>query len=108
MTFDEIKKAAESLDSHEKLILAQIMLQMALREQEDKDSQNTPLSYDIDSIKQSLSKLRPAKLKALVNSIKTQFNFKGGISDENVDLIIKRLKKLNFLTVDENNRVEYL
>ena len=31
-----------------------------------------------EAIKNSLSKLKPGKLKSLQNSIKTQFNFKGG------------------------------
>jgi len=51
MTFDEIKKEAEALAPHDKLILAQIMLQMAIREQENKDSVDAHVSYNIDEIK---------------------------------------------------------
>lgn len=108
MTFDEIKKEAEALAPHDKLILAQIMLQMAIREQENKDSAEAHVSYNIDEIKHSLTKLNPKNLKSLKNCIKTQFNFKGGISDEDIDSIIKKLKKEKFLRIDEKNSVVML
>lgn len=108
MTFDEIKKEAENLSAHDKLILAQIMLQMAIREQENKDASETKQVFDIEAIKNSLSKLKPGKLKSLQNSIKTLFNFKGGISDNDVEMIVKKLQKSKFLKIDEQNKVDFL
>ena len=55
-----------------------------------------------------LSKLRPAKKKTLLNSIRAMYHFQGAISDEDQEAIVKRLEKADFLKIESNDRIIYL
>jgi len=55
-----------------------------------------------------IAKLRPAKKKTLLNSIRAMYQFQGAISDKDQEAIVKRLEKADFLKVENNNRVTYL
>lgn len=55
-----------------------------------------------------LDKLRPAKKKTLLNSIKAMYQFQGAISEEDQEIVIAKLEKKKFLKIEDNNRVTYL
>jgi hypothetical protein len=55
-----------------------------------------------------ITKLQPAKKKSLINSIKAMYQFQGGVSETDLEKIIKDLEKRKFLKVQQNNRITYL
>ncbi|EKD08396.1 hypothetical protein SPLC1_S240640 [Arthrospira platensis C1] len=61
----------------------------------------------IEYIENRLLKLKPTKIKSLTNSIKSMYQFQGGISDDDINEIILDLQKRNFINI-EQNRVIYL
>lgn len=124
MKYDEIAKECEGLKYRDKLRLAQLLIQLARKEEEienpvqrnklNQKSQKIPNEEptgDLDSIQyvmDRIAKLRPAKKKTLINSIKAMYQFQGGISEEDQEKIIKDLEKHKFLKIEGNNRVTYL
>ncbi|CAN2046342.1 conserved hypothetical protein [Candidatus Magnetomoraceae bacterium gMMP-1] len=123
LTYQEISKACEVLGYRDKLRLAQLLIQLARKEEEIQNPQkrndlksvkkNTVSenpTEDIDSIQYvtgRLTKLRPAKKKSLLNSIRSMYQFQGGISEKGMEAIIDDLEKQKFLKID-NNKVIYL
>jgi hypothetical protein len=104
--------------------LAQLLIQLARREEEIENpakrnqlnqksqnvSNNEP-TKDIGSIQyvmDRITKLQPAKKKSLINSIKAMYQFQGGVSETDLEKIIKDLEKRKFLKVQQNNRITYL
>ncbi len=124
MKYDEIVKHCEGLEYRDKLHLAQLLLQTARKEEELQNPQkrenikagkpesiNEEPTGDINSIQyvmDRLAKLRPAKKKTLLNSIRAMYQFQGAISEEDQETIINRLEQSKFLRVEGNNRVIYL
>jgi hypothetical protein len=124
MNYNEIAKECETLKYRDKLRLAQLLIQLARREEEienpAKRNQLNPKSQkvpndeptkDIDSIQyvmDRLTKLQPAKKKSLINSINAMYQYQGGVSEQDLEKIIRDLKKRKFLKVEQNNRVTYL
>jgi len=124
MNYNEIAKECETLKYRDKLRLAQLLIQIARREEEienpanrnqlnqkiQKVSNEEPTD-DINSIQyvmDRITKLQPAKKKTLINSINAMYQFQGGISEKDLEKIIKDLEKRMFLKVEQNNRVTYL
>jgi len=122
MNYDVIALACEQLDYRDKLRLAQLLIQTARKEEENsspqkraeppakKVPQKIVEEAEIDTISyvtERLSKLKPVKVKSLTNSIKSMFQFQGGISDSDVDSIIKELQKQKHIKL-ENNNVSYV
>jgi len=122
MSYDVIALACEQLDYRDKLRLAQLLIQTARKEEENsspqkraeppakKVPQKIVEEAEIDTISyvtERLSKLKPVKVKSLTNSIKSMFQFQGGISDSDVDNIIKELQKQKHIKL-ENNNVSYV
>ncbi len=123
MKYDEIAKECEELKYRDKLRLAQLLIQLARKEEEienpanrsqlNQKSQIVPNeepTNDIDSIQyvmDRIAKLRPSKKKTLINSIKAMYQFQGGVSEEDLEKIIKDLEKRKFLKVGQNNRITY-
>ncbi|NRA84677.1 MAG: hypothetical protein HRU22_13190 [Gammaproteobacteria bacterium] len=118
MNYDVIALACEQLDYRDKLRLAQLLIQTARKEEEvatpqkrsevsvKKAPQKIIEEMEIDTISyvtERLSKLKPVKVKSLTNSIKSMFQFQGGISDSDVESIIRELKKLKHIRIDNNN-----
>ena len=112
MTYDVIALACEQLNYRDKLRLAQLLIQLARKEEETANPQvrveTKPIIKDkpevianiptepadtINYIVERLLKLRPSKRKTLVNSIKAMYQFQGGISDTDVEKIITNLQK---------------
>jgi len=122
MNYDVIALACEQLNYRDKLHLAQLLIQTARKEEEnshpqkrsDAPIQKTPQKIveetEVDTITyvvERLSKLKPVKVKSLTNSINSMFQFQGGISDSDVDSIIKELQKKKHIKI-ENNNVSYV
>lgn len=125
MTYEVIALACEKLSYRDKLRLAQLLIQTARKEEEVANPQvrtepkpvvnnaavkgaapqnaNETVSYVIER----LLKLKPAKKGTLVNSIKSMFQFQGGISDSDIEKVIEELQKLKILKI-EQNKVSYL
>jgi hypothetical protein len=124
MKYGEIVKECEALNYRDKLRLSQLLIQLARKEEEienphkhffinnakqsNKNDGVTNDSIPIEYVIQRLSKLRPATKNSLINSIGSMFQFQGGISEEDKIELICKLVKIHFLTVTENNRINYL
>lgn len=124
MKYDEIVKNCEELSYRDKLRLAQLLLQVARKEEElQNPKQRNDIkagnpkavseepTNDINSIQyviDRLAKLRPSKKKTLLNSIRAMYQFQGAISEEDQEMIVKKLTEAKFLKVESNSRVTYL
>ncbi|MCK4603762.1 MAG: hypothetical protein KAU41_03570 [Deltaproteobacteria bacterium] len=125
MTYDVVAFACEKLNYRDKLRLAQLLIQTARKEEENENPQNRTKSKvavqrpkvgeelpikGIDTIEyvvERLLKLKPVKKKSLTNSIKSMFQFQGGISEPDIDKIISELQKQKYIEIDQN-KVSYL
>ena len=115
MKYEEIAKIAEELDYRDKLRLAQLLIQLARKEEEVQHptrrkpsaSSDTSGSESISYIAERLLKLRPAKRSSLINSIGAMFQFQGGISDADKETIVTELQRRRYIVIDRNSRVSY-
>jgi len=124
MRYDEIVKYCEELGYRDKFRLSQLLIQLARKEEEIQnprkrtdikegkaDAINEEPTNDINSIQyvmDRIAKLRPAKKKTLLNSIRAMYQFQGAISEKDQEIIISKLEKSKFLKIESNNRVTYL
>jgi hypothetical protein len=124
MDYDEIAKHCESLGYRDKLRLSQLLIQLARKEEEIQHPQNRSSikeekkkeiskesKKDVGSIRYVIDrivKLKPSKKKTLMNSIRAMYQFQGGISEQDQERIIAKLKKMKFINIDQNNHVTYL
>lgn len=115
MTYNEISKLAEQLGYRDKLRLAQLLVQLARKEEEEQNpARREPLAAAgpsdpelVQYVADRLKKLRPSKKEALLNSIGAMFQFQGGISDGDKEKLLSELLKKRHITIDENSRVHY-
>ena len=115
MTYDVLAKAIEQLSYRDKFRLAQLLLQLARKEEEEQNPKKrqavgpaTKLDPElIQYVADRLRKLRPAKKNAVLNSIAAMFQFQGGISDVDKEKIFSALQKSRHLLVAEDGRVKY-
>ena len=115
MTYDELSKEAEKLNYRDKLRLAQRLIQLSRKEEEEQN----PKGRNADGRKQSLDpeliqyvaerlhKLKPSKKETLLNSIGAMFQFQGGISDSDKERIFSELKKVRHINIGEKGRIQY-
>ncbi|KLU05726.1 hypothetical protein RISK_002358 [Rhodopirellula islandica] len=61
----------------------------------------------IEHVKQHLKKLSPKKRESVVNSIRAMFQNSGGISQSEVDAMIKALQKSGYFTIATSGKVAY-
>lgn len=108
MTYQEIESLAKSLSYRDKLHLAQTMLQMARHEEEEQNSSTAKFTAEFPDIVGRIKKSKPAKIKSLSSFIKDMFNFRGGITDEEIESVISQLQKQKVIAVDDAGRVTYL
>jgi hypothetical protein len=126
--YDEIVLLCKKMNYRDKLRLAQLLIQLARKEEEEiannksqnvnqenknketevvknKKSENNvdKFQYIIDRLKKS----QPKKLNSLQNFITSMFQFRGGISNLDRDKIISELQKNKVITIDSNNKVTY-
>lgn len=115
MTYDEVSKQAEKLSYRDKLRLAQLLIQLARKEEEEQNpekrvttSASTPSDPElVQYVADRLKKLRPSKKEAVLNSIGAMFQFQGGISEGDKEKLFSELLKKRHLTVSDNNRIHY-
>ena len=118
MEYNAALEAVVSLSYRDKLRLAQLLIQLARKEEEEQSVKITPKqekqsssskeeSPDLNYVKERLLKSKPSKLSSLENFIDAMFKFKGSISESKRNQIIAQLKKAKVLCV-ENNKVTYL
>lgn len=122
MNYDEIAEECESLHYRDKLRLAQLLVQLARKEEEiqhpEKRTNNSlstqqappnpeDTSDTLAYVAARIIKLRPTKKKSLTNSVKAMFQFQGGISDQEIEQIIRKLQKSQTIGIDQNNHVTY-
>jgi|AGSF01.1.fsa_nt_gi hypothetical protein len=120
MTYDEIAGLCEELGYRDKLRLAQMLIQLARKEEETQNPQRRieenrkdlskpqNSSEVVQYVFERLIKLKPAKISSLQNSIGAMFQFQGGISESEQERIISELQNLKYIQIDANNRVTYL
>ena len=111
MDYDKIAELCEQLSYRDKFRLAQLLIQLARKEEEEKnpDERRTKAgdSYNIEYVAERLLKSKPAKRRALLNFIGAMFQFQGGISDEDKEAIVCALQGEKYIYIDGNGRVEY-
>ncbi len=122
MEYDDIVKECELLGYRDKFRLAQLLIQLARKEEELQNPQGRigvpkGKSYkdtaacegnSIEYVIERIGKLRPAKKKGLLNSIRAMYQFQGGVSENDQEIIVAELQKRNFLKIDTDGRVSYL
>ena len=114
MEFNTILKDAVSLSYRDKLRLANLLIQLALEEEEphvkqqvnENESSNEEV-LDLKSVKERLLKSKPSKVKSLENFIDAMFQFKGSVSESERNQLIKDLQKAKVFRI-ELNKVIYL
>ena len=115
MGYDEISKQAEQLGYRDKFRLAQLLIQLARKEEEEQNSEKRasaaasapPDPELIQYVAERLKKLRPSKKAALLNSIGAMFQFQGGVSDSDKEIIVAELLDKGHISITENSRVQY-
>lgn len=120
MTYDEIAGLCQQLGYRDKLRLAQLLIQLARKEEETQNAQHPieenrkdfskPLNSSevVEYVLERLIKLKPTKISSLKNSIAAMFQFQGGITESEQERIISQLQKLKYIQIDANNRVKFL
>lgn len=123
MTYTEISVLCEKLSKNDKLRLMQSLIVQVMREDEEKQPkvQIPPkqtsvkekvivkekfenLHYDV---LERLLKSKPGKKTTLQNFIAAMFQFRGGISENEIETIIKDLQRMKYIQIDSNNKVSY-
>lgn len=111
MQFGEAAEICKQLDYRDKFRLAQLLIQLGRKEEEGKAPParlDAPVHWDIiQYVGERLLKLRPSKRSALNNSIAAMFQFQGGISENDVDKLVKELQRLRRLSIDDKGRVSF-
>ena len=115
MYYNELSKQAEQLTYRDKLRLAQLMIQLARKEEEEqnpdkRETTNASGPSDpelVQYVADRLKKLKPSKREALLNSIGAMFQFQGGISEIDKEKLLAALLEKRHLIITENNRVQY-
>lgn len=114
MTYNELSEAVVGLSYRDKFRLAQLLIQLARKEEEEQyPQQRTSTAPGIGSpeltlyVAERIKKLRPAKKESLLNSINAMFQFQGGISENDRERVVAELQRKRHIVIDGNNRVAY-
>ena len=115
VTYDELSQEVKNLSYRDKLRLAQLLIQLARKEEEEQNSERRPAAnvgkdhtYDLTAyVAERINKLRPAKKSALLNSISAMFQFQGGLSEQDRGKIVAELQKRGHIKLEADNRVSY-
>ena len=111
VNYNTIAELCEKLSYRDKFRLAQLLIQLARKEEEEKNptirkSEENNL-HAVEYVAERLLKLKPASKKTLLNSIGAMFQFQGGISDEDKEEILNELQKRKYFSIDSKGRVSY-
>jgi len=115
LTYSELSKEIEQLSYRDKFRLAQLLIQLARKEEEEQNPEQRQKhgpSARLDPelvqfVADRLRKLKPSKKKTLFNSIASMFQFQGGISDGDKERMFSELQKRGHILVAENGCVQY-
>ncbi|MGN5152613.1 hypothetical protein ACTG23_22800 [Aeromonas enteropelogenes] len=112
MSYEEIAKVCEQLSYRDKFRLAQLLLQLGRKQEEDEYPAPRITSESnghdqTDYVTERLLKLKPSKLTSLSNSISAMFQFQGGISEKDKQDIIAKLKQKNVIHISDTGKVSY-
>ena len=114
MTYEEIAKTTEQLGYRDKLRLAQLLVQLARKEEEEQNpDQREPKAAGpsdpelVQYVADRLRKLKPGKRDGVLTSIGAMFQFQGGISVEDKERMFTELLKKRHIALDDNHRVRY-
>ena len=113
--YEELSKKIEQLSYREKLSLAQRLIQLAQREEEEQNPnprkvagpKATPVSELIQYVAERLRKLKPSTKDATFNSIGAMFQFQGGISEVDKENLFAELQKQRHIVLGKNGRIQY-
>jgi hypothetical protein len=120
MDYKLLAKECEALSYRDKFRLAQLLIQLARKEEENENpsqkngfepkfvKDNNEGGNSLQYIMDRIAKLRPKKKKTLMNAIKSMHQFQGGISEEGQERIIRELENYKFLIVEQNDKINYL
>lgn len=112
MTYDQVSKQIEQLSYRDKFRLAQLLIQLARKEEEEAHPERrhtTTQTAKLDSelieyVADRLRKLKPSKKEKLFNSIGAMFQFQGGISDRDKERIFSELHRRGTSTLETITR----
>ena len=115
MNYEDISSLAQQLTYRDKLRLAQLLLQLGRKEEEEQNPDrrssakaSTPSDPEmIQYVFERLRKLKPTKKETALNSIGAMFQFQGGISDSDKEKLFSELLQKRYLSIGANNRIEY-
>ena len=115
MTYTELSKEVEKLSYRDKFRLAQLLIQLARKEEEEQNPEKRQSGVAsaklepelVQYVADRLRKLKPSKKEAVFNSIGAMFQFQGGISDGDKDELFAALVKERHIAVADNGRVTY-
>jgi hypothetical protein len=115
MNFDQVSTLAQQLEYRDKLRLAQLLIQLARKEEEEANpdkrassAETTPSDPElIKYVSERLRKLKPTKKETVLNSIAAMFQFQGGISDADKEKLFAELQKGRHLSVSSNGRIDF-
>jgi len=111
MTYDELSKQAEQLSYRDKFRLAQLLIQLARKEEEEAHTERRQITStanpDLQYVADRVRKSKPSTKDKLMNLIGAMFQFKGGISDRDKEKIFSELHKARHIAVGDNGRIQY-
>ncbi len=114
MDYDEISALARTLGYRDKLRLAQLLIQLARREEEERPegrdatrSATSSSEWSPELVAERVRKLRPKTRTALLNSIEAMYQFRGGITLRDKELLVQELNRGYGISIDQKNRVSY-
>jgi hypothetical protein len=116
MTYNELSKEINELSYRDKFRLAQLLIQLARKEEENQNPEKRQAAPSakldpelIQYVAERLRKLRfkPSKKETLLNSIGAMFQFQGGMSDGDKDRMFSELQKRRYIVLTENGRIQY-
>jgi hypothetical protein len=115
MIYNELAKEIEQLSYRDKFRLAQLLIQLARKEEEEQhpqQRQKSAASAKLDRelvqyVADRLRKLKPSKKEKVFNSIAAMFQFQGAISDGDKERLFSELQKRGHIIVAANGRVHY-
>ncbi len=111
MEYDDIVKQCERLSYRDKFRLAQLLIQLGRKEEEERSPEhrrsNSADSRTVEYVAERLMKSKPGKEESLLNFIGAMFQFQGGISESDKTALVAELQRRKWLTIDSEGHVSY-
>ena len=115
MTYNELSTEIKQLSYRDKFRLAQLLIQLARKEEEEQNPEQRKKRgpsaglkpESVQFVAERIRKLKPSKKATLLNSISAMFQFQGGISDGDKERMFSELRKRGHIVLAENGRVQY-